>query len=61
MNTIFINFIFLFFTIWVLLKSIYYGIYEMKQEKNVSGGIVVIAFSLICVVFSNIMFWISLK
>lgn len=51
--------VFSLFSIYVLLKTIYYGIYEIKQENNKSGGIVVITFSTLVIIFSNIMFWMS--
>lgn len=48
---------FLLFTIYVLVESIVYSIYEIKNEKNKFGGISVITFSVFCVVFSNIVVW----
>ena len=38
--------IFLLITIYILLKVIGYGIYEIKQENNKFGGIAFISFSL---------------
>ncbi len=59
MNTNYINLFFTIFTILALMKTIGYGIYEIKHEKNLFGGICVIGFSVASVVFCNIMFWIS--
>ena len=57
MNIIFINIIFLIFTLIIFLKTIGYGLYEIKQEKNPYGGIACIIFSLFSIIFSNIMVW----
>lgn len=57
MNTIFLNVIFLIFTLIIFFKIIGYGLYEIKQENNLYGGTIVIIFSLISIIFSNIMVW----
>lgn len=49
--------IFLLITIYILLKVIGYGIYEIKQENNKFGGIVVISFSCLVVIFANLVLW----
>ena len=41
-------------TIFILVKTIFYGVYEIKTEKNKSGGIAVICFSVLVVVFANV-------
>lgn len=51
--------VFLFVSLYILLKSIGYGIYEINEEKNKSGGICVISFSTLVVTFTNIVLWIS--
>ena len=48
------HFIFIAITIFILIKTIFYGIYEINTENNKSGGIAVICFSILVVVFSNI-------
>jgi hypothetical protein len=58
MNTVFINIIFLIFTLIIFFKIIGYGLYEIKQENNFYGGIVTIMFSLVSIIFCNIMIWI---
>ena len=55
MNSIVYNIIFLILTLYILLKTIGYAIYEMKECNNKVGGIVVISFSTAVVIFSNIM------
>ena len=59
MHTLFINIIFLIITLSILGNTISYGIYEYKQEKNHFGGIFVIVFSIISILFSNIIIWIK--
>lgn len=49
------HFIFIVVTVFVLIKTIFYGIYEINTEKNKSGGIAIIIFSILVVVFSNLM------
>lgn len=48
------HFIFIVVTIFILIKTISYGLYEIKTQDNKSGGIAVICFSIIVVVFANI-------
>lgn len=55
MNSIVYNIIFLILTLYILLKTIGYAIYEIKECNNKIGGIVVISFSTAVVVFVNIM------
>ena len=55
MNSIVYNIIFLILTLYILLKTIGYAIYEMKECNNKIGGIVVISFSTAVVIFVNIM------
>lgn len=55
MNSIVYNIIFLILTLYILLKTIGYAIYEIKECNNKVGGIVVISFSTAVVIFVNIM------
>lgn len=48
------HFIFIAITIFILIKTIFYGIYEINTENNKSGGIAIICFSVLVVVFANI-------
>lgn len=48
------HFVFISATIFILIKTISYGLYEIKTENNKSGGIAVICFSVLVVVFTNI-------
>ncbi len=40
--------IFIGFIVYVFIKSLAFGIYEIKQQNNKVGGIFVICFSLFC-------------
>lgn len=51
--------VFALITIYILLKTIGYAVYEIKENKNKVGGIIVISFSILVVIFSNIMMWIK--
>lgn len=55
MNHIIYFIVFLIITIYILLKTIGYAIYEIKELNNKIGGIVVISFSTLVVIFVNIM------
>ena len=48
------HFIFIAITIFILIKTIFYGIYEINTENNKSGGIAIICFSVLVVVVANI-------
>lgn len=45
---------FILLTFFILVKTIFYGIYEIKTLQNKTGGIAVICFSVIVVLFANI-------
>lgn len=49
--------IFSIFSLYVLVRTCSYGIYEFKEEHNKIGGIFVILFTISSVIFSNIMVW----
>lgn len=46
--------LFILISLYVLIKTIYYGFYEIKENNNKTGGIVVISFSVIVFIFFNI-------
>ena len=50
----FFNFLFFIFSIFVLLKSVFYALYEIKSQDNKSGGVAVIVFTIIVLVFANV-------
>ena len=55
MSNIIYDIIFLLISLYILLKAIGYGIYELKEKENKTGGTTVIVFSILVVIFSNIM------
>lgn len=59
MTSIIYDLIFLIITIFILLKVIGYAIYEIKELNNKSGGIIIISFSTLVVIFANFMMWIK--
>ena len=59
MVDIFFNFLFLIFSIYVLLKIIFYALYEIKTQENKSGGIAIIVFSIIILTFATLFIFIK--
>ena len=59
MNTFFIKLIFLIFTIFIFLFFFSYVSFEITKNNNISGGVMVFAFTIISIVLSNVMFFIS--
>lgn len=54
MVNIFYHFLFLIFSVFILLKSIFYALYEINTQDNKSGGIAVICFTVVILIFANI-------
>lgn len=54
---IFFNIFFLLFSIILSTRTIAYGIYEIRQNKNKAGGISFIIFCLLTIIFCNIAIW----
>lgn len=48
------NFVFIVVSLFILIKTIFYGLYEFNTQSNKSGGIAVICFSILVIVFANI-------
>ena len=57
MPTFVYHILFFIVSAYILLKTIGYGLYEINTAENRAGGIVVIVFSILVVIFSNIMVW----
>ena len=57
MLNLFYHIVYVLLCIYVLYKSISYGIYEAKYENNKFGGSLVIFVTLFDVIFSNIIVW----
>lgn len=50
--------VFIITTVFILVKTISYGLYEINTENNKSGGIAIIVFSILVIVFTNVMVFI---
>lgn len=48
------NVVFLVLSIFILLKTLGYAFYEIRELKNKSGGITIIFISIFIVIFANI-------
>ena len=59
MNNTFLDIIFTIFTILLFCKIISYCLYEIKTENNSFGGLTTIIFSLVSIIFVNVMVWIN--
>ena len=57
MLNLYYHIVYVMLCIYVLIKSISYGLYEIKEEKNKYGGIMVITITIFDVIFSNIVIW----
>ena len=55
MSSTIYNFVFVFASIWILLKTIGFALYEINSLGNKSGGYVTIGVSILVVIFFNIM------
>ena len=55
MTTIAYDLIFFLTSLYVLFKFICFAIYEIKEMNNKVSGIVIISFSILVVIFANIM------
>ena len=53
------HFIFIIVSIFILLKTIFYALYEINTQNNKYGGIAIICFSVLVVVFANIIVFIK--
>lgn len=48
------RFLYIVFSIYFLIKSIFYTMYEINSENNKSGGIAFIVFSVFTLIFSSV-------
>lgn len=58
LNTIF-HIIFIISSFFIFINTVSYGLYEIKEQKNTYGGVLVIAFSIFCIIFGNIVIFTS--
>lgn len=53
-SSIIYKIIFLIISVFILFKTMGYGIYEINEKENKTGGIAVIVFSFTVVIFANL-------
>ena len=53
------NYVIVSILIWACIKSVSYGIFELKQNKNKIAGISVITLSITSLVFTSIMIFLN--
>ena len=51
--------LFSIFTVYILLESISYAVFEIKKQQNKFGGTCVILFSLFSIILSNVVVWMN--
>ena len=54
---LFFNLLFLVFSVFVGIRAIAYGVYEIRQNGNKIGGVSFILFCLAAVLFCNLVVW----
>lgn len=46
-------------SVWIFVRTLSYGIYEIKQNSNTIGGIITIVFAVSSLIFPNIIIYIN--
>ncbi|MFQ9298495.1 MAG: DUF3953 domain-containing protein [Clostridia bacterium] len=59
MNTFFIRLFFSIICLLIFLYVLLFGIYEIKNNHNMFGGIFTILITIFSIIFSNIIFWVN--
>ncbi len=59
MNTLFIRLFFSTVCVFIFLYVLSFCLFEIKNNKNIFGGIFTLAVTLGSIIFSNIIFWIN--
>jgi len=49
----------LILSLWIFVRTLSYGIYELKQNSNTLGGIVTIVLAVLSLIFPNIVIYIN--
>lgn len=57
MISLFYHVLFLIFSLYILIHSVSYGLYEINEQNNKLGGRIVILFTIFSTIFSNIIVW----
>lgn len=53
------NIVFLIITIFIFIRVLAYALYEIREKNNRVGGISIILLSIVSVICSNIIMWIT--
>lgn len=59
MINLFCRILFLVFSVFILIKTSFYGFYEFNALKNKSGGIAIIVFSFMVMILTNVVVFIK--
>lgn len=59
MNTFFIKIFFSLICFYLFLYIISFSIFEIKNNKNILGGVFTLVLSITAILYSNIVFWIN--
>ncbi len=59
LTTIIYHVLFLLISVFICLKTIGYALYEINTLNNKLGGISIITFSILVVIFANVMVWLN--
>ncbi len=59
LTTIIYHVLFLLISVFICLKTIGYALYEINTLNNKLGGISIITFSVLVVIFANVMVWLN--
>jgi hypothetical protein len=59
LTTIIYHVLFLLISVFICLKTIGYALYEINTLNNKFGGISIITFSVLVVIFANVMVWLN--
>lgn len=57
MPSLLYHILFSLFTIYVLIESISYAIFEIREQNNKFGATCVITFTIFCILLGNIIIW----
>lgn len=54
-----INIVVFILSLWIFVKTVSYGVFEIKQNSNTIGGILTIVFAVITLIFPNLIIYIN--
>lgn len=54
-----INIVVFILSFWIFVKTLSYGVFEIKQNSNTIGGILTIVFAVITLILPNVVIYIN--